>query len=124
MEPVGAEDAPGQLTGITCPDCHGSIWLQSGSDGSIQFACRIGHSYSPETFVEIQSENVENALWAGVRSLEEQAALSAAMASRAQKFRDAETAKRFEQRGRIAQEHAEALRTLLVGRSEGAPTES
>lgn len=124
MEPVGAEDAPGQVTGLTCPDCHGSIWLQSESDGSIMFACRIGHSYSPETFFDIQSENVENALWAGVRSLEEQVALSAAMASRAQRFRDTESAKRFEHRGRIAQQHGEALRTLLVERSEGVQTES
>lgn len=28
MEAVGAHDAPGRLTGLTCPDCHGSIWLE------------------------------------------------------------------------------------------------
>ena len=30
MEPVGARDTAGEITGITCPECHGSIWLQTG----------------------------------------------------------------------------------------------
>ena len=118
MEAVGAVDTPGQVTGITCPDCHGSIWLQTGDGGEVALTCRIGHSYSPESFYEIQAGNVENALWAGVRSLEEQASLAGAMASRAARFDEQEVSKRYEGRRRIANENADALRRLILDRSE------
>lgn len=118
MEPVGARDTPGQVTGITCPDCHGSIWVQADAAGQITFACRIGHKYSPESFFEIQAENVENALWAGVRSLEEQAALAGVMAVRAGKVDDAQAVDRFEKRRQLAEEYAETLRGLLLDRTD------
>jgi two-component system chemotaxis response regulator CheB len=118
MEPVGVKDAPGQVTGITCPDCHGSIWLQTGDGGEVAFTCRVGHSYSPESFFELQAENVEDAIWAAVRSLEEQAALSAVMASRATRFGDSEAAKRFERRKDVAEANASTIRTVLLDRPE------
>lgn len=118
MEMVGANDTDGHVTGITCPDCHGSIWLQRDESGAVAFTCRVGHSYSPESFFELQAENVENALWAGVRSLEEQASLSALMASRAKKIADDEASDRYERRRRLADGNAEILRKLLVERSE------
>ena len=118
MEPVGAGDTPGEITGITCPDCHGSIWLQGGNGDAAAFTCRVGHSYSPEVFFEIQAANVENALWAGVRSLEEKASLAAVMASRAARFDDREAAERYEMRRQAAGENAETLRKLLLERAE------
>ena len=118
MEAVGARDTPGTPTGITCPECHGSIWLQKGDAGEVALTCRVGHSYSPESFFEVQAENVENALWAGVRSLEEQATLAGSMASRAAKFNDPEASQRYEKRRDIANENAEILRKLIVDRTE------
>ena len=118
MDVVGAKDTPGQATGITCPECHGSIWLQTGDGGEVAMTCRVGHSYSPETFFEIQAQNVENALWAGVRSLEEQATLAGSMASRAAKFNDREATKRYETRREMATENADILRKLIVDRTE------
>ena len=118
MEAVGAEDTPGEVTGLTCPDCHGSIWMQVGKGGDVAFTCRVGHSYSPESFFEIQSENVENALWAGVRSLEEQASLAAVMASRSTRSGDGDAAERYEARRRIANKNAEVLRKVIPERSE------
>ena len=118
MEAVGALDTPGQVTGMTCPDCHGSIWLQRGEGGEVAMTCRVGHSYSPESFFEIQSENVENALWAGLRSLEEQSTLAGVMASRAEKFKDEAMAERYKLRSRVASEHADVLRKLLLDKDE------
>lgn len=117
MESVGASDTSGEVTGLTCPDCHGSIWLQKGDGGEIALTCRVGHSYSLESFFELQSENVENALWAGVRSLEEQASLAAVMASRSTRFGDADAAGRYEARSRVADGNAERLRRLIVERA-------
>lgn len=114
-ERVGADDVDGDVTGITCPECHGSIWLKV-DPGDVTFQCRIGHSYSPETFFDIQAGNVENALWAGVRSLEEQAALAAVMAARAEKRGDAEAKERYGNRQDQAKFNARTLRDLLAGR--------
>jgi len=118
MERIGLRDAPGEVTGVTCPDCHGSIWLQRGRGGEVSFACRIGHSYSPESFFEIQRENVENALWAGVRSLEEQASFAEAMAARAAKKEDESSRLRYAKRVEAASENAEILRKLILGTSD------
>lgn len=118
MEAVGAKDTPGEVTGVTCPECHGSIWLQTGDAGEVALTCRVGHSFSPETFYEIQAENVENVLWAGVRSLEEQASVAGVMADRAARFDDGDLARRYERRREIANEHAEALRKVILGRAE------
>jgi two-component system, chemotaxis family, protein-glutamate methylesterase/glutaminase len=118
MELVGANDTDGQVTGLTCPDCHGSIWLQKDAGGAVAFTCRVGHSYSPETFFELQAENIENALWAGVRSLEEQSSLAAVMGARAGKLDDRQAVERYEQRRRRAARNAETLRKLLVDRPD------
>jgi two-component system chemotaxis response regulator CheB len=112
---VGADDQDGLVTGLTCPDCHGSIWM-AGSPDEVTFRCRVGHAYSPEAFFELQSENVESALWAGVRSLEEQAALAQAMARRAERQSDEAARERFEKRRRLAASNAEVLRRLLTVR--------
>ena len=117
MEAVGIHDADGQVTGLTCPDCHGSIWMQ-GDGGELTFNCRIGHSYSPEAFFEIQSENVENALWAGVRSLEEQASMAAVMAARAERKEDDQARRRLERRRELANANADVLRKLILERSD------
>jgi two-component system chemotaxis response regulator CheB len=114
-DPVGGDDVDGELTGITCPDCHGTIWLKTGP-GDLTFECRVGHAYSPEAFFDIQATNVENALWAGVRSLEEQAALARVMASRSQKQGDEAAKERYENREQQARFNARTLRGLLAGR--------
>lgn len=114
-EKVGADDIDGEVTGLTCPDCHGSIWLRTGPS-DVTFTCRVGHSYSPESFFEIQAGNVENALWAGVRSLEEQAALASVMAKRAEKMSDSAARDRFLGRRQLAAVNADLLRKLLLQR--------
>ena len=118
MKAVGVGDTPGQVTGITCPECHGSIWMQKGEGGQVAFTCRVGHSYSPESFFDIQAENVENALWAGVRSLEEQSSLADVMADRSLRMDDGDAQRRYEERSRVARDNAEVLRKLILERSE------
>jgi two-component system, chemotaxis family, protein-glutamate methylesterase/glutaminase len=112
---VGAGDMEGTVTGLTCPECHGAIWMQN-DPGKVTFECRIGHSYSPESFFEVQAENVENALWAGVRSLEEQASFASVMAARADKSGDRAARERCEARRRLASANSEVLRSVLTGR--------
>lgn len=64
---------PNAASGLTCPECHGSLWELEDS-GSLRFECRTGHAYSIDALLARQGEAVEAALWAGVNALQERAA--------------------------------------------------
>jgi two-component system chemotaxis response regulator CheB len=64
---------PNAASGLTCPECHGSLWELEAGDG-IRFECRIGHAYSVEALISEQGATVEAALWAAINSLQERAA--------------------------------------------------
>lgn len=103
---------PGRVTGLTCPECSGAIWLDDS--GSVpRFACRIGHSYSPQSFDAAQTERVEAALWTALRTLEERAALYRRMAARHRGAGNARTSERFALRAESAVQHAFVLRDVI-----------
>ena len=97
-------------TELTCPACGGSLSEQE--EGSIvRFACRVGHVYSADSLVAEHGREVERALWAGLRSLEERADLYRRMARRSSgggAFK-----RRFDERSAAADRHAAELRTAI-----------
>jgi two-component system chemotaxis response regulator CheB len=110
----GASDdpQPGTLTGLTCPECNGAIWLDESGAVS-RFACRIGHAFSVESFDDAQTARVETALWTALRTLEERAALYRRMAERHRQSGHTRLAERFALRGEGALHHAFVLRELV-----------
>jgi two-component system CheB/CheR fusion protein len=44
----------------------------------MQWECRVGHRYSPESLADAQAGDVEAALWAGIRALEDRVRSSSA----------------------------------------------
>lgn len=61
-------------SGYVCPDCGGSLF-ENGHKDVPHFRCRIGHSYSLEALLSGENDALETALWAAVRSLQENADL-------------------------------------------------
>ena len=60
----------GALSPFTCPECHGAmVRLKEGS--AIRFRCHTGHAYTSATLMAALRQSVEAALWAAVRTLEE-----------------------------------------------------
>lgn len=106
---------PGLPSRFSCPECHGVLWEIDERDIH-RFRCRVGHAYSPETLLAQQSDSVEAALWAGLRALEENAALMTRMAKRMEQLGNTTSAARFTQQGGNALERAETLRQLILGR--------
>jgi len=100
------------VTGLTCPDCNGAIWLDE-SGGVEQYACRIGHRYTAETFDAAQEQRVEAALWTALRALEERAALYRRMAERHRGAGNVRTAERFAIRAESAVQHAFVVREAV-----------
>jgi two-component system chemotaxis response regulator CheB len=103
---------PGQVTGLTCPECNGAIWLDE-SGPVPRFACRTGHDFSPQSFDAAQTERVEAALWTALRTLEERAALYRRMAGRHRESGNTRTSERFAIRAESAVQHAFVLREVI-----------
>lgn len=104
-------------TKLTCPDCRGA--LERTQDGKfVQYRCRVGHSYSPETAVTAHASTEENTLWAAVVALEEGADLWEEVAGalnndNSQRLRDQAKTKRA-----IASQIRELLNQLEIPRLE------
>jgi len=118
-EPMNAAPDPneeggaknGDPSAFTCPDCGGTLFEKPG-EKILHFRCRTGHAYSPETLLEYQSDTLEGALWAALRSLEENASLARRMARR-MNGNAGGARRRYEERAIAADRHAAMLRELL-----------
>src|SRR5437764_1622280 len=103
---------PGEDTGLTCPECGGAIWRQDNGDVT-SFRCRVGHSYTAETFVVEQGRIAEAALWTSLRLIEERVQL---MRQLAERFRDQpRTSSSFLAKADELERHAGTLRPMVDG---------
>lgn len=66
----------GPASGYTCPDCKGSLV----SLGGRSFRCRVGHAWTRDALLAARDDEVENALWVALRSLQEKAKLARQLA--------------------------------------------
>jgi two-component system, chemotaxis family, protein-glutamate methylesterase/glutaminase len=123
LEEAEMEDVEeiGELSAFTCPDCRGALWELRDGD-LLRFRCHVGHAYSVESLMADQSEDLENALWAALRSLEENAALSRRMAVRAGERNQPISVMQFEENARRVEKHAAVIRQVLQN-SEKAPVD-
>jgi two-component system chemotaxis response regulator CheB len=94
---------------VTCPHCHGS--LEETRLGAVsEFACHVGHRFSLRSLYVEQADEVEFAMWAAIRALEESAALARRMAqSGTGQLRD-----RFSDKERTMELHAATLRNMVL----------
>ena len=106
-------DRGAEPSGLTCPDCGGSLFERPG-EHPLHFRCRTGHAYSPESLLSKQFHALEGSLWAALRALEENASLSRRLEQRSLQHGNLYSSARFEKRALEAEKHAEALRHLLV----------
>lgn len=113
---MNSDRKPGKPSEFVCPECGGVLWEKEESN-LLHFRCRTGHAYSEKSFQALQSEQLEEALWAAYRSLQENASLYRRMARRTAKFdRNLKRLQRYEERAQKAEQHAEQIRQIL---SEG-----
>lgn len=110
----------GKTSVFTCPECHGTLWeLHDGE--MLRYRCHVGHAFAAESLEAEQSEALEDALWSGLRALEEKVALAKRMAARAQERKNYRAAESFQKKAALASEHAEIMRNILLNGRENAP---
>lgn len=105
---------------LTCPACGGSL-RESRVESVVHFRCRTGHAYSPETLFAKQTDTIEEALWAALRALDENAALARRMERRMREVRHRAPGiqDRYTKRAQEAEQHADVLRRMLTQAEEG-----
>lgn len=107
----------GKTSVYTCPQCHGTLW-ELNDDNLLRFRCRVGHAFSAESLLELQSEHLEVALWSAMRSLEEKATLLRRMARDRRVARSESVTRRYEEDADRLESQADALHRLLTERPE------
>jgi two-component system, chemotaxis family, protein-glutamate methylesterase/glutaminase len=105
-------DLPAAGVDMACPDCGGA--LQQISVGSIpRYRCRVGHVFSSEALLNGKGHELEAALWAAARTLEETATISGRLAQRSRSSGAEAAARRFEARQADAARRADLVREAL-----------
>jgi two-component system, chemotaxis family, protein-glutamate methylesterase/glutaminase len=113
-EDAGTDTATAeQPVTATCPEC-GGVLEEHRETGVVQWRCRVGHQYSPESLAHAQGEGVEAALWAAIRVLEDREALLRRMADQVEAHGSARSAASFRERARQAGRQAQAVRSVVA----------
>lgn len=117
----GDRDEDEQERIVSCPDCGGVLREVTGG-GFVQYRCRVGHRFGPESLLDAQSEHVEAALWAAVNALVERRDFTRRLARRARSQGLKALAERSESIAGEAEGHAKSIGDLLMGmeRAEAA----
>jgi two-component system chemotaxis response regulator CheB len=95
-----------------CPEC-GGVLTQRREAGTTLWQCRVGHRYSPEGLLDAQAMDVEAAMWAAVRALEDRSRLLEQMADAFEPRGQARSARSFREKGRAAEQQARVVREAL-----------
>jgi len=97
---------------VTCPDCGGA--LQTVTAGPIpRYRCRVGHVFAPVTLLDRKGIELEAALWAAVRTLEESASVSGRLAERSRENGATAAGRRFAARQVDAARRADIVRQAI-----------
>jgi two-component system, chemotaxis family, protein-glutamate methylesterase/glutaminase len=117
MREVGGVHSDPRDTGkpshFSCPDC-GGVLFEMDEEGLLRYRCRVGHGYTAKALSVNQQTAMDGALWAALRALEENAALSRRMAARAKERNQQYSAQRYAERARATEEQAELMRQMVM----------
>ncbi|HEX5044945.1 MAG TPA: chemotaxis protein CheB [Candidatus Polarisedimenticolaceae bacterium] len=117
QQPGNDEPPPGVFV---CPECHGPLH-ETDESGVLQFRCRVGHVFSPESLEVEKDADIERNLFLALQLVEDGARLARRLAERASTRGFPASERRFREQARLRDEAASALRRLLVTRAPEAP---
>ena len=66
-------------TALTCPECRGPL-SEERQGRIVEYACRVGHRYSPLAMKKEHQDTVERSLWAALVAIEEAADIAERLA--------------------------------------------
>jgi two-component system, chemotaxis family, protein-glutamate methylesterase/glutaminase len=114
---ASAAEQAGTVSAFTCPDCGGTLW-ESHQGDFVQFRCRVGHAYGPDSLDAAQVESLEQSLWAAVVALEERADLCLNLAERMRLKGAGRAARRYELQADDARRRTKLVRQTITKLSQ------
>ncbi len=102
----------GKPSAFSCPECGGVLW-EVQDEEMLRFRCRVGHAFSVESVEGAQVEQLEDALWTALKTLEENASLSRSMAKRARERGQKSLARSYEERVHSVEQRASIIQQVL-----------
>jgi two-component system chemotaxis response regulator CheB len=107
-----SEEKPGTPSVFTCPECNGTLWeLHEGE--LTRFRCHVGHAFSIESMKVRQTEALESALWAALRSLNEKIMLERRLLDQARERNQGKLATLYQEKAEATEQHVEQIRQIL-----------
>jgi two-component system chemotaxis response regulator CheB len=106
------EEDFGKPSPFSCPDC-GGVLRERNEGGFPRFRCRTGHTFSPETLVNMQGEVIEASLWTALRAMEENMEMLERMEKRAEARGSGLTQRRYRDRHDEVAAAANVIHELL-----------
>ncbi len=103
----------GELTPFTCPECHGV--LTAITQGKLQrFRCHTGHAFSNDGLLSCLGENIEENLWAVLRSIKESAMLMNHIGDHYAEANETAIAAAYFQKAKEAIDRVEGIRAIAL----------
>jgi two-component system chemotaxis response regulator CheB len=105
-------EAIGTRTIYTCPECNGSIWQVDNSE-PLRFRCHTGHSFTADTFLAEQTQNLEKALWSATRIMEEKVMFLRQMSERMGNYNLQSAAAKYEDHAKSLDAEVSLIRDII-----------
>jgi two-component system chemotaxis response regulator CheB len=97
---------------LRCPDCSGPLYRVSNGD-LVQWSCREGHIFSPDSLSGAQSDALERALWLAVRTMKERALIDRTLSQQSASSPPV-TRERLAERAHATEHDVDLLRGILA----------
>jgi len=103
----------GEQVSSTCPECGGPLW-ELRDEQLRRFRCRLGHAFTAESLLAGQSEVIEYALWAAVRTMEDRVRILMSLAKGRQEHKQSKIAATYEAQAQELRMQAQQIRKMLL----------
>ena len=114
--------AQGEVTPFTCPECGGTLWEIKDSE-VVKLRCRVGHSYTEDSYGYEKEVSLEAALWTSVTALVEKADFSRRLARRLRAAGHEISAERYEREAENSLRQSELVRQAVLSLKPAPPLE-
>ncbi|ALI99969.1 chemotaxis protein CheB [Rufibacter tibetensis] len=103
----------GPRSNFSCPSCGGALW-EVNKGNVVHYRCHVGHSFTPDAYLNANVESIEETLWIALRMLEERRTMLSAMAEQDRRKGHNHWSEAQEERANELKLHIARIRQLLM----------
>ncbi|MEU4690117.1 chemotaxis protein CheB [Actinoplanes sp. NPDC023714] len=109
-----AGGSPGKPVALGCPECGGGMYeIRTGK--AVHYACHVGHSWSPQSFIAASDNGIEEALWTAVSAMQEKVTMLRSLAANAEEAGEQDAGRAYQEEADRVCRDADLIRTSILG---------